>query len=224
MKNFSKKRIAKYLAVIGLLVFLYLFGALRPVEKLITSFTNPILINLHSFSLNLRSAYDDRANKLDLRAENLKQEEELVKLRQENIDLSSLEDENKILRDYLGFLTRNNYNYIMSGVISRGEIGSISGQDEFLTIDRGEGDGLVSGLAVIDHKGNLIGKIAEVKEKISKVFLINNKQCKLAVSILNEEKTNGIIQGELGLSVKMDFIPQSVNLEIDDHKALRFTV
>jgi rod shape-determining protein MreC len=216
MKSFSKKRIVKYLAVIGLLVFLYLFGLLSPLEKLITSFTNPVLKSFHSFSLNIRDTYNEQANKTNLKEENLKQEEELTKLRQENIKLKNLEEENEILRDYLGFLTRNNYLYIMGGVISRGEIGNISGQDEFLTIDRGKSDGLYPGLALIDSKGNLIGKVAEVKEKISKVFLINSKQCKLSASILNEEGTNGITQGELGLSIKMDFIPQSLNLKIGD--------
>ncbi len=216
MKSFSKKRIVKYSAVIGLLVFLYLFGLLKPFEKLIISFTNPLLKSFHSISLNLRDVYDRQSDKIDLRQENIKQEEELVKLRQENIKLNSLEEENKILRDYLGFLTRNNYKYVMSEVISRGEIGNISSQEEFLIIDRGKSDGLMSGLAVIDSKGNIIGKIAEVKEKNSKVFLINSKECKLAASILNEERTKGITQGELGLSIKMDFIPQSLNLKIGD--------
>lgn len=215
-KNFSKKRIVKYLAVIGLLVFLYLFGLLRPFEKVITSLTNPILKNLYSFSLNLHNIYDKQTSKINLREENLKLKDELARLRKENIKLNILEEENGVLRDSLGFLTRNNYHYIMSGVISRGEIGDISSQDEFLTIDRGRSDGLYPGLAVIDSKGNLIGKIAEVKEKISKVFLINSRECKLAASILNEEKTDGITQGELGLSIKMDFIPQSLNLKVGD--------
>lgn len=216
MKIFSKKKLVKYSAVMGLLVFLYLLGALKPLEKLIVSFTNPVLTNFHSFSSNLKDIYYQRANKTDLRKQNSEQEKELLELRQKNIKLKNLEEENEILRDYLGFLTRNNYIYLMAGVISRGEIGNISSQNDFLIIDRGKSDGLYPGLALIDNQGNIIGKIAEVKEKISKVFLINNKRCKLAASILNEEKTKGIVQGELGLSIKMDFIPQSLNLKIGD--------
>jgi len=206
----------KYLAVIGLLIFLYLFGAFKPLERAITSFTNPVLKNFYSFSSGLHNSYDQHTSKINLQEENLKQEEELAKLRQDNIKLNELEKENEILRNYLGFLTRNNYSYIMAEVISRGEVGNISRQDNFLTIDRGSADGLLPGLAVIDSRGNLVAKVSEVKDKISKIFLINSDQCKIAVSVLDEKKTNGIVKGELGLSIKMNFIPQSVNLELGE--------
>ena len=65
-------------------------------------------------------------------------------------------------------------------------------------------------------KGTIVGKIVEAKNNISKVELTNNEQCKIAATILNSEKTTGITQGELGLTIRMDFIPQSEEIKIDD--------
>jgi len=215
-KSFSKIKIIKYSAVFGLLVFLYILHVFNPLEKMIISFSNPVLVKLQSFSLKINKSYEEKISDLNLKSENEEKEKELIKLRQDNAKLKVLENENKILRDYLGFLTRNNYNYVMARVISRGDLSSISKQDNFLIVNRGKDDGVYPGLVSIDESGNIIGKVIEVKDKISKIFLINSKYCKLAVSILGEKETYGLIQGDLGLSIKMDFIPQSLNLKEGD--------
>jgi rod shape-determining protein MreC len=99
-----------------------------------------------------------------------------------------------------------------------GNIISAGGQDGFLSrnqtviIDKGSHDGLVFGLAVVSSQGMIVGKIAEVKDDISIVNLITNPACKLAATILNSEKTMGVAEGEFGLVVKMNFIPQNTNI------------
>lgn len=46
--------------------------------------------------------------------------------------------------------------------------------------------------------------------------MTNNSDCKLAATILGDTKTNGITAGDLGLTIKMDFIPQTVIIKPGD--------
>ena len=58
--------------------------------------------------------------------------------------------------------------------------------------------------------------MAEVKESISLVYLTNNSKCKLAATVLEQEGTGGVTEGDLGLTIKMGFIPQSKNIQKDN--------
>ena len=104
----------------------------------------------------------------------------------------------------------------MSNVISRGEAIETSSRGESIIIDKGSRDGVSPGLAIVNGQGIIIGKVAEVKENISQVNLTNNSKCKLAATILNQEKTSGIAEGELGLTIKMKFIPQESEVAVGD--------
>ena len=105
----------------------------------------------------------------------------------------------------------------MANIISRGE------GNQSVVIDKGFRDGLVPGLAVVSStalgtssQGVIIGKIINIKEQIAEVYLVTNRNSKLAASILGENKTSGIASGELGLTIKMDFIPQTENIKAGD--------
>jgi rod shape-determining protein MreC len=127
-----------------------------------------------------------------------------------------LEEENYALRESLGFLSRNKFEYQMANVVSRGGIGESLGRLETMTIDKGALDGLKPGLAVVSSGGLVVGKILEVKDSIALVLLSNNDNCKFAATILGGEKTSGIAHGELGLTMKMEFIPQALEVKEND--------
>ncbi|MCX6798368.1 MAG: hypothetical protein NTX66_04140, partial [Candidatus Falkowbacteria bacterium] len=55
-----------------------------------------------------------------------------------------------------------------------------------------------------------------VKDNLAEIYLVTNKNCKLAAAILGEGKTTGIVTGELGLTSKMEFIPQTENIKEGD--------
>jgi len=216
MRNTNRKKILIYLAVIGLLVFLYAFNLLGPLNKVIYNILNPIFSGFQSVSSNIRLTYNEQTDKIDLREHIKELENQVNQLTEENARLKILENENGILREHLGFLVKNEYNYVMSNVISRGDAVETSGMEETIIIDKGAKDGVYPGLAIVSGQGIIIGKVAEVKENISQVNLTNSNKCKLAATILNEDKTNGITEGELGLIIKMEFIPQEEEVNIGD--------
>lgn len=216
MLKINKKRIFLYLAVVGLLIFLYLLGLFRPLEGLVARGLNPIAERFYSFSSMVRSRYDEQTDKRDLSQVIAELENEVVRLTEKNAKFNMVEEENRLLRDKLRFFSGNEYRYVMANVISRGDLADIGGRTETIIIDKGSADGMYEGLAVVASKGTIVGKITEVKDSISMVDLTNNEKCKIAATILNEEKTTGITQGELGLIIRMEFIPQAEEIKADD--------
>jgi len=222
-----KLNVKKYVimaAVLLLLIFLHYTKLLNPLESFLNQSLKPIFSGFYSLSANINKTYSDQTAKQDLAGELKQAEDKINQLTAENIKLRFLEEENLVLRKNLNFLNKDNRRYLIGNIISRGELteGNNEGNQSVL-IDKGSADGLFSGLAVVSStavgtssQGVIVGKIANVKEHIAEVYLITNKNIKLAASIFGENKTSGIASGELGLTIKMDFIPQTENIKTGD--------
>lgn len=216
-RQIEKKRIALYAGLIGLLVFLYFFGFLRPLENLLTKAINPIQSGFYSIGSEIRVRYDERASKGDLLEKIKELENELNELTKKNIDLKILRQENEILREHLRFSIVNESEYVMAEVISRGDGLNMNDRTEIIVLNKGSRDGIYPGLSVVDSSGVLVGKVEDVKDNISKVLLLNNKKCKITASIQGAEgDIHGVVEGELGLTTRMNFIPQSSLVESGD--------
>jgi rod shape-determining protein MreC len=209
MKKIGVRRYFISLVFIGLFVLLYFIGFLSPIENAISSVLNPFIRMVHNFSSDIKASYSEHTDNRDLAKVVEDLEFEVGELTKENTELKIMAEENKILREYLNFFTDNEQEFVMGNVIAKGGIADVSGRTETLTIDKGQNSGIREGYAVINSQGAIIGKVAEVKEKISKIYLTNSERCNLAATGLGESKTNGIAKGELGLTIKMEFIPQT---------------
>lgn len=222
-----KLNVKKYFvitAVILLLIFLHYAKLLNPIESFSGKSLKPMFRDFYSLSMNLNKTYLREAEKQNL-ADELKQAKEKInQLIAENVKLRFLEEENSVLRKHLNFLNKDNRRYLIANIISRGELtGASSEGNQSVVIDKGARDGLFAGLAVVSStaigstsQGVIVGKITNLKEQIAEVYLVTNKNSKLAASIFGENKTSGIASGELGLMVKMDFIPQTENIKAGD--------
>jgi len=211
-------------AVILLLIFLHYTKLLNPVESFLNKSFKPILSVFYSLSANLNKTYLEQTEKQDLASELERAKNKINQLTTENVKLRFLEEENSILRKHLNFLNKDNRRYLIANIISRGELaGGDEEGNQSVIIDKGSVDGLYSGLAVVSStavgtssQGVIVGKIADVKEHISEIYLVTDKNIKLAAAILGESKTSGVASGDLGLTIKMDFIPQTENIKPGD--------
>ncbi len=222
-----KLNVKKYIiiaAVIMLLIFLHYTKLLNPLESFLNQKLKPVFGFFYSLSININKTYLRETEKQDLALELQQAREKINQLISENVKLRFLEEENSVLRKHLNFLNKDNRRYLMSNIISRGELTGSNGEgNQSVVIDKGSADGLFNGLAVVSStavgtssQGVIVGKIINVKEHIAEVYLVTNKNSKLAVSIFGENKTSGIASGELGLTVKIDFIPQTENIKAGD--------
>ncbi len=212
MIKINNRKIIKYIAVIGLLVFLYAIGLLGPLESIVSKVLNPILFRAQLVSSSLNQKYQEQTSKIDFAQTFHDQQAEISRLLSENAELKIVKEENEIMRKYLDFFSEHSYARVMAGVISRGNITDSASRIEVISIDKGSRDGLYPGLAAINEEGVVIGKIAKVKEAMSEIHLVLNDECRLAATILGDDKTSGIVEGRLGLTMKMSFIPQSKNI------------
>lgn len=176
----------------------------------------PVTESAQKYGNGIRLFFVDRRESEELLRDLEEAQSELSKNLVDQAKIKILEEENNLLRESLGFLSRNELSYVMVDVLSRGGVGASLGRLETIIINKGKKDGLKDGLALVNAEGLVVGKISEAKDSISEVLLSNNDNCKLAATILGSEKTSGITHGELGLIIRMEFIPQSTDIKEGD--------
>lgn len=210
-----KKNTKKYyilIIVMIMFIFFYYLKLLTPVEKILINSINSIAKKSYSISnKNKNNNYTD-----ETQSEVNKLKTENKKLIIDNTKLKIIEQENNELRKYLNFLKIEKNNYLLANVISRGTFFELGDNHQMLVIDRGADDKIIPGLIAVNSKGIVIGKVFEVKKNIAQINLITNTKCKLAVTVQNEDKTMGITEGEMGLTIKMNFIPQTEKIQKGD--------
>jgi rod shape-determining protein MreC len=217
MKKINLKLIFLFLATGALLIFLHLVGWLAPIERGIYLVFNPAAVRLQSWSAALAQKYSNSVREGDLAAEAADLEKKVEALMVENASLKKLQDENSVLRQHLKFLENGDHKkYLLASVVSR-EI--LNGPEESLgdlVIDKGSDDGIISGLAVLDETGAVVGKVAATEKKIARVTLITNSDCRMAATLQNVNRTIGLTEGNLGLTINMNYIPQVETIDQGD--------
>jgi rod shape-determining protein MreC len=204
-----------WLLPLFLLIILHSVGALSPLENLAIKASSPLAGFLYKKGSLTRSSYENTQKK-DVFAELAASQQEVSRLTVQNANYKELEEENIRLKAQLSFLSINKYKNVMANVISQDLIFDIQEGDQDIVIDKGLKDGVRNGLGVINENGVVIGKVLEARDSLSKVCLTTNRSCKFAATIQNQERTMGITEGDLGLTIKMNFIPQSDKIVMGD--------
>lgn len=203
-----------FLVVFGLLLFLHGLGVLRPLENFMSSLAKPLGVNLYG----LASAWPARTEKLErqaLEAEISSLKEEVARLNVSNSRCQDIAAENTKLRGQLNFSQTSVWRSILADIIAR-ESPAAGEERRDLVIDKGSQDGLRPGLAVISETGAVVGKVVETKSTTAKICLTVSPDCQLAASVQNSSRTQGLTNGDLGLTVKMEYIPQLEEIAVSD--------
>ena len=194
-----------FLVAFGLLFFLHFTHALRWPENLLLSAVKPLGARLYNWGSFLNLSYRVDQTEVDWPVRVAELEKEISRLTVANSRCIETDGENQKLRDLLHFLSVNNFSAITTEVIASEAAGEDSRD---LVINRGSRDGLRAGYGVISEEGIIIGKIVETKETTAKICLTTSPNCQLAAALQNQDKTQGITSGDLGLTIKMNYIPK----------------
>ncbi len=213
MDKKKKNRLIKFyiLAVIILLIFLYYLGFLFKGESSFLKAFSNLQGDSYSFFTKLKYSFINYQEAQDLKQENDQLKQELNQLSYENSQLITYKLENDKLRAMLNFFEDQNYDYITARVIGRD-----LNRSNTLLINKGKNDGIFEGYPVVVDQGVIIGKIAEVKDSLATILLLTDQASQLAVSTLSSNKTTGLANGEFGLSIKVDLIPQDIEIKQGD--------
>lgn len=115
------------------------------------------------------------------------------------------------LRGLLSFQERVTPNGLAARVLNRSIGGSSS-----VTVDRGSSDGITTGMAVIISDGIYYGVITDVEEQRAVVRLSTDRASKVPAAIVGKQRTIGMVEGQEGALLAMEFIPQDANVQAGD--------
>lgn len=147
----------------------------------------------------------------ELKSENEKLLEENLSLKSQLAKLKDVKNENYELRKQIDLAPRDAYKLEAAIMIGK----DMSGQSEFVYIDKGSKQGIKEHMAVIVDEGILIGKVTKAFPTTSQVELLFSKNSKVNAEIV-ESGAKGIVKGQYGTAVVLDMIPQTFEINKGD--------
>ena len=140
-----------------------------------------------------------------LRAENAAADVEIARL-------TTVQHENDELRALLGYTQKQKPAPVIASVMARTpEAGTHT-----ILLDRGSDDGVAVDRPVVAADGVLIGKIFKVDRSTSVALLLTDTRSRVGAEVQNAASTQGLVQGERGLSLEMQLIPQNEEVKTGD--------
>lgn len=118
--------------------------------------------------------------------------------------------ENARFRDLLGFKKRSVFPSLAANVIMRDPTNWAA----VVIIDKGHKHGVRQGMPVVTPLG-VVGKIAEVGERISKVTLLTDSRFSVAATI-ERTREQGLVSGTLRGICRMQYLPVSADIKVGD--------
>ena len=212
----KQKKAWRWIIVVVLVLILHYSGLTRPLERLISSLINPVARDLQGVGAAAQQSPEAEKSSTVLAVELEEMRGRLARATVDQAQLQLLEEENDKLREQLNFVNSNNYRMVSANIVSRQNLFDVSENGRDIIIDKGSKNGISEGLGVINETGVIIGKVIEVKENSARACLTTDDGCQLAATIINSTKTIGLSEGELGLTIKMNFIPQIEKIAPED--------
>lgn len=181
-------------------------GGLRvisPVESGISTALDPF-----------RNTYHWVTGLVSAQSENERLQEESDRLRTEVVSLREQAEENKRLREMLGFVNQpsfpQDYKFVTSRVIGR----SASAWNTTITINRGTDAGVQLGQTVVSGQG-LVGQISAVTTNSAQVLLIIDQNSHVEGKLQSGTAT-GTVLGSINGLLEMDFVDKNQKVQKND--------
>lgn len=125
-------------------------------------------------------------------------------LRQELRDVTELEQ-------LLGYVRENATHAVAAKILVR----SLP-HEGTVTIDKGTEDGVTEGSAVVVGDGQLFGTVVQADAQSARVRLVQEKESNIPAAILGSTRTIGLVQGQNGSVLHMEYIPSDAAIAVGD--------
>jgi rod shape-determining protein MreC len=215
------------LVIIGLfLLVLRETGYLSPLESVFGYVLDPLQRLFAGVTTDVGNMFQSvrEARELRAQAEELQAQTDLLTV--ENIRLSEYKAEVEQLRAMLNFVSEYPISaYVGADVVGREACdafpcGEVIGVDpnpylRYITINVGAQHGVKVGDPVVGAGAGLVGRVAEVGPRTSKVQLLTDSDSSTAV-LLQTSRATGLVVGQPDGTLRMKYIPQGEEIEIGD--------
>lgn len=214
MKKFLSSRIGLVVLIIGGMIIIFTFqsvGAIKPIEDGLNFVFNPVQGFFNKSATKIKNFFVYFNDFKDLKDTNNKIENENVDLIAENFILKRQLEDYQEINELNKFISEHNYKSISSKIIGK----SSDEYQQVIIINSGTSDGVVDGYPVIAKKGFLIGKVIDANKHTAKVLLLIDNHSSISSTVQNSTKSQGITNGQHGITLKMELIPQEHTVELD---------
>lgn len=206
----------RFLGIIIVLVLVLIFhhtGISRPVERLVRKVVQPNASLVYQLSVHVGEGEAYTFDSVDaLKEAYIELQASYQHAQVDDAALRFLQEENEELKARLRYLDTHEHVPLTTEVIGKDlePIGST------IIIGQGGKSGIQIGDPVIVGEGILIGIVRQVEADVSVIRLINDNQSKVAARLLNQDQSIGVVEGQHGISIQMNFIPQHEVLSVGD--------
>jgi rod shape-determining protein MreC len=207
-----------------LILALHETGQLELAEDLLSLVTGPIQRAASDVVQGVSDTFASVEDARELQAQIEELQEVADDLTAQGVRLREVEEENARLRDLLNFVSANPTlrGYVGGDVIAQGGLveGEVIGQDPspyiyYLIINRGSRDGLEIGMPVVAGGGRLVGRVADVRIRWSKVQLLIDPSSRVK-GVVQVSRATGLVTGQPDGSLTLEQIPQSEQVDVGD--------
>lgn len=170
----------------------------------------PILDAVSRPVATVASIVEEASYLINLREENATLRQENARLLQWRSAAQVLSSENKQLRDLLHFVPDDPATYITSRVIADSGGAFVRS----ILVNSGRRDGVRKGLPVVVGSG-LIGRVAEVGRRASRVLLINDLNSHIPV-VIGAERHHAILSGDNSDLSRIEYLTANTSMAVGD--------
>lgn len=210
-QTFRQTKLFKVLFILIILYALFSWGNRLPfsfLHSISNTITRPFSVVFSAAGFYTSSFFDFISSIKSLKEENEQLHHDVVVLRAENAKLADMHNQNEALRKELELSPRNVFDLEAADVIGQ-DVGG------WMTISKGDSDGIAKGMPVIIGQGVLIGKVDTVFSNSSRVVLLTHPESFInGVDAKTEAK--GIIKGQHGLGLVFDMVLKTDTLKNGD--------
>lgn len=150
-------------------------------------------------------SWDPSSNvsKLRIERDQLRQQLALVstRLNEANQQLALVQ----VATSLQGFSSASHHQLVLAPVIATSPDPGI----QSVVVAKGSDDGVRLGLVAVTNDGQVVGKVVTVRQTTSTILLLTDRQASLAARIQNAAQSLGLVNGERGLALRMEFIPKN---------------
>lgn len=211
MQNKLKTLLSVSIVILVMIVFHYV-GWLSSFENFLRFLIRPGSKAIYSLSVSLDDEVENFASLEELKNAYKELRKEKIDLMVSQVGFEILKEENEELRKQLNFLENNDYDYVNVRVVGK----NIEQFGNTIIIDKGKKHGIKKNNPVVIRDGVLIGKVLKVEDSESIVRLINDNQSRVGATLMNQEKSMGLVEGGYGISIKLSFVPQNEMINIGE--------
>jgi rod shape-determining protein MreC len=198
--------------IIFVFIILHFIGILRPIENFFRAVIKPGTESMYDISVSLNQENELFKNIEDLKNAYISCATDITQNKIDTATFELLKQENEELKRQLNYIGKKELKTIGAQVIGK----NIDPLGNTLVLDRGSESGISVNNAVIMGEGVFIGKIVRVENNTSVVRLINDNQSKIASTLINQDKSIGVVEGGYGISIRMNYIPQNETVKVGD--------